>query len=66
MNTAAKLSYSVDEACMALGLPRTTFYAAIRDGQIQTFKAGRRRMVSRKALEDFITKLERQSAKGAA
>ena len=61
-----QLSYTVDQACQAVGLPRTSLYSAMRDGKLRTFKAGRRRMVSRKALEDFIAALERQSNKGVA
>jgi len=58
----SKLSYTVDQACDAMSLPRTAFYAAVRDGHLQTFKVGRRRMVSAKALTDYINRLERESA----
>lgn len=61
-----KLSYTVDEAVDATGLTRSRVYQAIGERQLKTFKAGRRRMVSRKALEDFIAKLERESAGRAA
>lgn len=61
-----KLSYSVEEAAAATSLTRSRLYQAIATRDLVTFKAGRRRMVSRRALEDFIAKLERQSSKGAA
>ena len=57
-----RLSYTVEEAVAATGLPRSSFYRAMKEQQLSTFKSGRRRMVSRKALEDFITRLERESA----
>ena len=64
--TTQKLSYTVEDACEATGLRRSRLYAAIADGSLTTFKAGRRRMVSAKALQDFIAKLERASAGKAA
>lgn len=59
--TYDKLAYTVEAAIEATGLTRTRLYRAIADGTLKTFKAGRRRMVSAKALESFITELERQS-----
>jgi len=56
------MSYTVEEAVDVTGLSRSRLYAAIASGQLKTFKAGRRRMVSAKALQDFITNLERESA----
>lgn len=66
MTPNQKLSYSVEDAVALTSLSRSRIYQAIAAKELATFKAGRRRMVSRKALEDFITKLERLSAKGAA
>lgn len=66
MSTDQKLSYTVEEAVAATGFARSRIYQAIGDGTLRTIKAGRRRMVSRKALEDFIAKLERESAGRAA
>ena len=61
-----KLAYTVEGACDATDMARTRIYAAIADGTLKTFKAGRRRMVSARALNEFIAKLERDSAKDAA
>lgn len=61
-----KLSYTVEEAIAATGFTRTRIYQAIGDGSLKSLKAGRRRMVSAKALEAFIAKLERESAGRAA
>lgn len=64
--TPHRLSYTVEEACDVTGFCRSRLYQAIADGSLTTFKAGRRRMVSAKALADLITKLERASAGRAA
>ncbi|MEO5625735.1 MAG: helix-turn-helix domain-containing protein [Dokdonella sp.] len=65
-NTEARLAYTVESACEVTGLARTRIYRAIADGGLKTFKAGRRRMVSAKALESFITTLELESNGRAA
>ena len=62
---AAKLSYSVKEIVEATGLPRSSVYRHMRQGDLATFKSGRRRMASRSALETFIKNLEKQSGKAA-
>lgn len=61
-----RLSYNVDEAVSATGLNRTAFYAAISKNQIKTFKVGRRRMVSARALQEFIQAREKEGTSGAA
>lgn len=61
-----RVSYTVEEASAATGLARSRLYQAISKGELKTFKAGRRRMVSTKAIEEFIAKLERDSAKDKA
>lgn len=61
-----RLAYTMDQACEALAMNRSRIYAAIRDGTLATFKAGRRRMVSAKALEAYVAKLEREAEKGRA
>lgn len=64
--TKNRLSYTVDEACEVTGLNRNHIYRAIAENTLTTFKAGRRRMVSAKALEDYINALERGSTRKAA
>ncbi|MEI2260752.1 helix-turn-helix domain-containing protein [Stenotrophomonas indicatrix] len=61
-----RLSYTVDEACAVTGLNRNAIYRAITLGQISTFKVGRRRMVSTRALREFIESKEREASGGAA
>lgn len=59
-----KVSYSLKEALAASGLNRSALYRAMAANDIQTFKVGRRRMISAKALLAFIEKKERESAVG--
>lgn len=56
-----KLAYTVEEAVVAMGLPKSSIYRHIRQGDLVTFKSGRRRMVSQTAIENFIKKLEKQT-----
>lgn len=50
--TVAKMAYSVDEACEALGLSRPSVYDLIRSGQLRSKKLGGRRVIP-------VTELER-------
>lgn len=61
-----RLSYTIEEACEVTGMARTRIYRAIADSSLSSFLAGRRRMVSARALEEFIAKLERDSQQGRA
>jgi len=64
--TAERLSYNVEEALAVTGLNRNAFYRAISTDQIKTFKVGKRRMVSARALREFIEGKEKEAARGAA
>lgn len=61
-----RISYNIEEAIGVTGLNRTALFKAIRNGSLKTFKTGRRRMVSRKALEEYISKMERDGTVVAA
>lgn len=61
-----RLSYNVEEACAVTGLNRNALYRAIGGNQITTFKVGKRRMVSARALREFIEAREKESTSGAA
>ena len=66
MNDQEKLSYNVDEALAATGLNRNALYRAISANQIKTFKVGKRRMVSARALREFIEAREKEASSAAA
>lgn len=59
-----KIGYTVEEAAAALGVGRTVMYELL-DGQIESVKVGRRRIVPVDALTAFMDKL-RAEQKAAA
>lgn len=61
-----RLSYTTDEACAVTGLNRNALYRAMAAGQLNTFKVGKRRMVSARALREFIEAREKEGTSGAA
>lgn len=61
-----KLAYSIADACVALGITRNRAYQAIADRSLRTYKDGRRRMVSRRALQDYVDSKERDCGEGGA
>lgn len=65
-HTSERLSYNVEEACAVTGLNRNALYRAIGASAIKTFKVGKRRMVSARALREFIDSLEKESSSEAA
>ncbi len=48
------LSVSVDEAARLLGLGRSNLFKLLESGEIRSVKVGARRLVPRRALEDFL------------
>lgn len=53
-----KLAYTVEQACEAVGLGRNFLYIAMSEGRLRSFKAGRRRLISAKALMEFVESME--------
>ena len=49
-----RLAYSPDEVAVALGISRELVNDLIRTGQLRSVKAGRRRLISRKHLDEFL------------
>lgn len=49
-----KLVYRVREACVALGLGKTSFYKLVRDGQLRLIKIAGRSLVERSELERLV------------
>jgi excisionase family DNA binding protein len=50
-----KLTYSIKEACLASSLGRTTLYALIRAGRLQTIKVGGRTLIPAEALNALLS-----------
>lgn len=57
-----RLAYSLQEFQRLAGYSKVKTFAAIRRGELRTFKDGRRRMVSAAAARDFIALRERLTA----
>jgi excisionase family DNA binding protein len=49
-----RLAFSPDEAAAALGISRELVHDLIRTGQLRSVKAGRRRLISRQHLDEFL------------
>lgn len=64
--TAPRLAFPIDEACKALATSRQRLYDLINEGRLRSFKEGKRRYVSRKAIEDYIAGQEGQQQGDAA
>lgn len=52
------ISYSVDEACEALGVGRTVIYGLLKRGALKRRKIGRRTIILRADLEAFVASLD--------
>ena len=48
------ISVTVKEAVRLTGIPRTTIYELIRDGALESFKVGRRRLITVESLQRFV------------
>lgn len=57
-----RLSYTVDQFVEATGFARRRVYTAIASGELRTFKAGKRRMISADAAREYIARRERETA----
>jgi excisionase family DNA binding protein len=51
---AERLAYSVDEAAQLTGLSRDLLYDEMRRGNLDYLKIGRRRLIARQHLEQFL------------
>jgi excisionase family DNA binding protein len=61
---SASLVYTMAELAVATGLGRSSLYAAIKSGQLTARKAGRRTIVLRADLDDFLRALPTISTAG--
>ena len=51
---AERLAYSVDEAAQLTGLSRDLLYDQMRRGNLSYIKVGRRRLITRQHLQQFL------------
>lgn len=59
-----KLLYRPEEAAEALGVGRTTVYALLASGEIESLTVGRRRLIPKDALEKFVQRSREAQAVG--
>lgn len=57
MNDTERYAFSIDEAAMRAGVGRDKLYAAVKLGQLEARKAGRRTLVTADALRRYIDSL---------
>jgi excisionase family DNA binding protein len=57
LGSGAKLAYSINEACSALGLGRTKLYELVSDGKIPTRRVGGRVIIAGADLVAFLEAL---------
>ncbi len=53
---AERLAYSPDEAAELLGISRELVHDLLRTGQLGSVKAGRRRLIGKHHLEEFLAR----------
>ena len=51
-----RMAYSVDEAAAITGLSRDLLYDEMRTGRLAYLKIGRRRIITRRQLEAFLSR----------
>ena len=49
-----KIALTINEVCYGLGIGRTKAYELINDGELESFKVGRRTLVTACSIEDFV------------
>ncbi|MET0085777.1 MAG: helix-turn-helix domain-containing protein [Sedimenticola sp.] len=60
--STVKAGYSIPEVMDAMGVCRQTVYNEINAGRLKSFKIGKRRLVSPRALGEWVNRLERACA----
>ena len=50
----ARLTYTIKEACVIIGISRTTLWEAIRKGRIGCYRVGRRVLFSEEQMIGFL------------
>lgn len=58
---AFPVTVSVEQAAALLGVGRTVAYGLVLGGQLRSVKIGRRRLVIRASIEEYVARLEATS-----
>ena len=59
------LAYGIEQAAELIGKSRSAMFVAVAGGEIQSYKDGRRRVVSARALSEYVARKEREGRKAA-
>lgn len=59
-STTTQLAYGIEQAAEMIGKSRSAMFQAVAGGEIQSYKDGRRRMVSARALAEYVARKERE------
>jgi excisionase family DNA binding protein len=62
----ASLAYSVAEAAELVGINERRMWDQVREGLIKSFRDGHRRLISRRAIEDYVAAREAETAAPSA
>jgi excisionase family DNA binding protein len=60
--TRTRLTYTIKEACVIIGISRTTLWKAIRTGRLGCYRIGRRVMFSEEHMTGYL-KLHEKSGR---
>ncbi len=55
-----KVAYTIDESAVCLGVSRNVIYNEMNEERLLSFWAGGRRLISRKALNDYVYEREQE------
>jgi len=59
MHEEHRAAYSIDEIAQLLGVSRDLINTAIRTGRLGSLKVGRRRLITKDQLDDFLAQASR-------
>jgi excisionase family DNA binding protein len=54
-----QIAFPIEVAAKISGLGRTTLFALVKSGELKSIRVGRRRLVTREALQDLLTRFEK-------
>jgi excisionase family DNA binding protein len=58
----SRIMLTVEEAAESIGIGRTTMFALIKSGDVQSVLIGRLRRVPQSALDDYLTRLSAEQS----
>lgn len=66
IDTMAPVALSIKDAARALGLGESYIWILVQSGALPSFKLGKRRLISSRALAEFVQQQEAEAAQPAA